>query len=108
MKTNNCEKTQHKLLQHIIPKVSQAQNTKLTQKIQISEIKEAIYSMENGKSPGIDGLPIEFYKDFFELLKNNLQNLHNNTLFHDKNTPKTCNQALITLIPKKGDIKQLK
>ena len=78
MKTNNCGTTHNKLLQQLTPNVSQTQNSKLTQKIQISEIKEAIYSTENGKSPGIDSLPIEFYKDFFELLKDNLQNTNKN------------------------------
>ena len=28
--------------------------------------------MENDKSPGIDVLPIEFYKEFFENIKNDL------------------------------------
>ena len=27
--------------------------------------------MENGKSPGIDGIPVEFYKEFFDLFKKN-------------------------------------
>ena len=40
--------------------------------------------MENGKSPGIDGLPIEFYKDFFQILKDDLQNLYNNTISNQK------------------------
>ena len=64
--------------------------------------------MENGKPPGIDGFPIEFYKDFFQILKSDLQNLYNNTLFQTKNTPKTWNQALITLLPKNGNIEQQK
>ena len=34
------------------------QNNTLTKPIQINEIKEAIYSMDNGKSPGIDGILI--------------------------------------------------
>ena len=28
--------------------------------------------MENEKSPGTDGIPIEFYKTFYELLENDL------------------------------------
>ena len=70
--------------------------------IQINETKEAINSIENGKSPGVDGVPIEFYKEFFEIIKYDLQTPFNNTLFQSQGSPKTWNQAIITLIPKKG------
>ena len=36
--------------------------------------------MENGKSPGIDRLPIEFYKEFYEQLKYDLQDLQQNPI----------------------------
>ena len=36
--------------------------------------------MENGKSPGVDGLPTEFYKVFFEN-KNTINNQHLTTLY---------------------------
>ena len=59
--------------------------------------------MENGKSPGIDGIPIEFYKEFFDLLKKDLQDICNYVLFEQKITPKTWNQAIISLIPKQTE-----
>ena len=64
--------------------------------------------MENGKSPGVDGIPIEFYKEFLEIIKYDLQKTFNETLFENQITPKTWNQAIITLIPKKGNTKLLK
>ena len=64
--------------------------------------------MENDKSPGVDGLPIEFYKKFFEKIKHDLQTTYNKTLFQKQQPPKTWNQAIITLIPKKGDTRLLK
>ena len=64
--------------------------------------------MENGKSPGVDGIPIEFYKEFLEIIKYDLQKTFNETLFENQITPKTWNQAIITLIPKKGSTKLLK
>ena len=64
--------------------------------------------MENDKSSGVEGLPIKFYKNFFEKIKHNLQITLNKTLFQKQLTPKTWNQAIITLIPKKGDTKLLK
>ena len=59
--------------------------------------------MENNKSPGIDGIPAEFYKEFYSLLKKDLQEIFNKVLFTYKTTPKTWNQAIITLIPKQTE-----
>ena len=64
--------------------------------------------MENDKSPGIDGIPIEFYKTFYHTIENDLLQIYNNILFYEQNTTKTMHQAIITLIPKKGDLNQLK
>ena len=54
--------------------------------------------MENRKSPGINENPVEFYKEVFDLLKKDLQDIFNNLLFHFKTTPKTWTQAIITLM----------
>ena len=67
-KTKSCKTTQKDLLNPISNKVTDEQNYKLTEKIQLSEIKDAIRAMENGKSPGIEGIPIEFYKEFLETI----------------------------------------
>ena len=60
--------------------------------------------MKNQESPGIDGLPIEYYKEFYEYLKDDLSQLFNNILFTEKQSLKTMNQEVITLIPKKNYI----
>ena len=98
-----CSDTQKQLLQQIKPKITDLQNQKLTKQIQITEIQQALQTMENGKSPGIDGIPIEFYREFFELLKKDLQDIFNNVLFEQKITPKTWNHAIISLIPKQTE-----
>ena len=64
--------------------------------------------MKNGKSPGVDGIPIEFYKEFLETIILDLQKTFNETWFKNKKMPKSWNQAIITLIPIKGNIKLLK
>ena len=63
--------------------------------------------MENIKSPGIDGIPIEFYKTFFKILESDLLEIYNNILFKEREITNTMHQAIITLIPKK-DINKLK
>ena len=70
------------------------QNQNLIKPIDISEIKFAIQNMENDKSPGIDGIPIEFYKEFFPIIKNDLKYIFNKVLFNLQTTPKTWNQAI--------------
>ena len=64
--------------------------------------------MENAKSPGIDGILIEFYNGFTETIKKDLQKAFSEILFTKKITPKTWDQTIITLAPKKGDINLLK
>ena len=69
----------------------------------MTEIQQALQTMENGKSPGTAGIPIEFYKEFFELLKKDLQDIFNNVLFEQKITAQTWNQAIISLISKQTE-----
>ena len=64
--------------------------------------------MENQKSPGIDGIPIEFYKENYDLLEDDLYQLYTNIFFQEKYSPTTMKQAIITLLPKKDDLEQLK
>ena len=58
--------------------------------------------MENDKSPGIDGIPIELSKTFYHTIENDLLKIYNNILFYEQNITKTMYQAIITLIPKRG------
>ena len=65
--------------------------------------------MKNGKSPGIDGIPIEFYKKNFQLVKKDLQETCNKIIFQTKTAPTTWKQAIIALIPKQTEkLKSLK
>ena len=64
--------------------------------------------MENEKSPGVDGIPIEFQKELLETVILDLQKTFNETLFTNKKAPKTWNHTIITLIPKKVNTKLLK
>ena len=69
--------------------------------ISMDEIKEFILKMKNNKTPGVDGLPIEFYKIFWHDIKDILYqsycySFENNTLTISQK------QGLITLLPKSG------
>ena len=107
-KPKTCAIAQKKLLKNITHKTTNKKNEKLTKKVEINEIREAIQIIENGTSPRVDGIPIEFYKEFLETIIPDFQKTYNETLFINKKMSKTWNQAKITLIPKKGNIKLLK
>ncbi|KAL6483991.1 hypothetical protein MHYP_G00088640 [Metynnis hypsauchen] len=42
--------------------------SELFEKLSLGELYEALQGMENGRAPGIDGLPVEFYKAFWSVL----------------------------------------
>lgn len=56
----------------VMPKISDNDHEMLDFPLQLSEIKEAIQLMNNGKSPGPNGYPVEFYKKFSDQLFNHL------------------------------------
>ena len=87
-KQKNCSETQKELLKNTPKLVQNNQNEKLIKPINKNELKEAIDQMENDKSPGIDGIPIEFYKTFYDKIEKDLLQIYNNILFTEKTLQK--------------------
>ena len=83
-----------------IPRVSPNDNQALDAPLTLSEIKEAISSMNSGKSPGPDGYPVEFYKRFSNQLAPLLLEMFNYS-YSQGSLPPTLMQASISLIYKK-------
>ena len=96
--TSKLRGNKNQLLTKILNKLQTQQNEKIRSYINKNELKQAINQMENNKSPGLDGIPIEFYKTFYEVIENDLLQLYKSILFIEKNTTKTMQQAIITLI----------
>jgi hypothetical protein len=79
-------------------------NQSMEAEISDSEIHDALFSMQNGKSLGPDGFTVEFFKHFYDLLKNDLLKV----VTESKNNGRVINSfnsTFICLIPKtqKGD-----
>ena len=66
---NVNEKTQEKLLRNVKTKLSKEKQTELDKPFTEKEIAKAIEKLQNGKSPGLDGFPIEFYKEYWYKIK---------------------------------------
>ncbi len=72
------------------------------------EIEEAIMQLNNGKSPGKDGLPSEFYKVFIKELTPILKKVYDE-IFKKDETSHFMGIGVVKLIyKKKGDIADLK
>ena len=96
-----------KLLRPLKTKITN-DNKKVTQQIIFAKLKTAIYQLDNGKSTGIDGIPIEYFKSYYEYLKNDLLQLYNLILFENNNLTTSLNQAIITFSFKNDKKENLK
>ena len=67
------------------------------------ECLQALKLMENNKSPGLDGLPVEFYKKFFYLFGHHLVKLYNAAFIWGQLSP-SQRTALMTLLCKKLEL----
>ena len=71
------------------------------------ECKRAVFAMQKNKTPGSDGISIEFYQVFWPLLKDFLvESL--NECYTSEMMSDTQRKGFITLLFKKGDCKELK
>ena len=92
----------HSFLNQIeIPVLTKSAKKELNSLIVASELSEAIDSMKGGKAPGPDGILIEIYKNFKDMLLVPLLNMCEESLEKGE-LPPSLQNALITLILKPG------
>ena len=91
---------QDKLLNNYDQKISDNWHKKLKEKFTEKEIYNSLKDMSEDSAPGKDGLPMEFYRTFWYLIKEDFTNLVNFIFFVEKEITKTIESAIISLIPK--------
>lgn len=84
-----------------LPSLSETEREILNADISCEELLATIKSLNNGKSPGPDGLSNEIYKKFGLLLVPYLRALYTRS-YEDGVLPQTLTEATITLLLKKG------
>lgn len=82
------------------PLIDEASAQSLENPITLVELNTAMISLQNGKCPGPDGYPIEFFKKFWIKLAPLLLDMFNES-FKSGDLPRTLSQAFISLILKK-------
>lgn len=83
------------------PIIDEETATNLESPFSKEEFITATRSMQNGKSPGPDGYPSEFFKKFANELAPILLSVYEES-FNSGSLPETMRQAVISLIHKKG------
>ena len=108
--TRKSRKTERECLQYIAsintPKLSDIDKLSCKGKLTLQNCWDVPNSMKSGKAPGNDGLTKEFYVCFFGEVAPLLVNSYNYS-FKVGEFPTSQNQAVITLIEKKGRDKRL-
>ncbi len=90
-----------------LPKLQPKQRETLDSDISLQELTDAVKQLSSGRSPGIDGITTDFYhyfwnvlgQDFYEVVKE---------CFENGFLPSSCRRAVLSLLPKKGDLGLLK
>ncbi|CAM2114427.1 unnamed protein product [Caretta caretta] len=89
-----------------LPTVSAGNRDRLELPLSLAELSETLRRMPTNKSPGMDGLTVEFYRmvwaeDVPELVIIWAESLQSRVL------PLSCRRAVLALLPKKGDLRDL-
>lgn len=92
-------------IKHNIPQVEQDFQIICDAEIQLKELDNAISHMALGKAPGQDGLTTNFYKFFWNEIKNMLFEVFKECVGNNTLTI-TMKQGVITLLPKPGKDKR--
>ncbi len=90
-----------------LSRVSEEGNLELSKALSLEELHKALRGMESGKAPGTDGLPVDFYKSFWSVLGEDLLAVLNESLAEGR-LPLSYRRAVLTLLPKKGDLTDIK
>lgn len=103
----DCSQSAVEEMHRGLPTLNAVQAEQLDSDITLEEITIAVQQLSLGRSPGIDGLSSEFYKCFWELLKKDLHDVFKDS-FNSGTLPTSCTRAVLSLLPKKGDLGLLK
>lgn len=103
----SCEKSASDEFLCELPQFSEQGKMDLESPFYFTEISKAVLDLNLGKSPWIDGLTAVFYKCFWNLIGHDFYAVLLECV--DKEIlPLSCRRAVLTLIPKKGDLGLLK
>lgn len=102
-----CNEEMADVLLQDLPHFSDQEKSMMDKLLTFDELSTAVQEMSSGKTPGLDGLNTEFYKQFWPIIGEDLfavfiESLKRGTL------PMSLRRAVVTLLPKKGDLEDIR
>ena len=100
--------SQQRVLNFINARVTDSDSERMQELVSESEVFKIVKNIKKNKSPGSDGLTIEFYIQTWHIIGRELTETINNTILGDS-LPNSWNEGVVTLIYKdKGDAEEIK
>ncbi|CAM2106655.1 unnamed protein product [Caretta caretta] len=96
-----------RMLWEELPTVSASNRDRQELPLTLAEFSEALRHMPTDKSPGMDGLTVEVYRMFWDILSPDLVTVWAKSL-QSGVLPLSCRRALLALLPKRGDLHDLR
>ncbi len=103
----NCDAVSADDLFKDLPQLGDEQKRTLDTLITFKELTEAMHQLHVGRSPGIDGIPVDFYQNFWDTIGQDFYEVLLDCI-RSKTLPISCRRAVLSLLPKKGDLGLLK
>ncbi|KAJ8029065.1 hypothetical protein HOLleu_28369 [Holothuria leucospilota] len=100
------ENIQLEFLNHLDRFLSEEETQFCEEEINLEELSFALSHMKSNKSPGLDGLTVEFFKKFWDVLGPILLRICS-TIYESSEMCESMKTGMISLIPKKGDLTRL-
>uniref|UniRef100_A0A4W5KWL2 Reverse transcriptase domain-containing protein n=1 Tax=Hucho hucho TaxID=62062 RepID=A0A4W5KWL2_9TELE len=105
-KAEPCDDEMADILLQDLPQLMEEEKSRLDQPLTFDELTVAVQELSSGKVPGLDGLNAEFYKKFWSVIGKDLFSVLE---CRERGTlPVSLRRAVITLLPKKGDLGDIK
>ena len=90
-----------------LPQIRYEDRDTLDEIITLDELNKTVKLLAHGRTPGIDGIPNEFYQKFWHIIGGDLCEVLSCAI-SDGILPLSCTRAVVTLLPKRGDLTKLK
>jgi hypothetical protein len=88
-------------------RLNEGDRAALTAPFSMQEIMDAVFSLKHNSAPSPDGLPAEFFQEFWEVIKKDLFNMFRD--FYTGSFPiERLDYGVVTLIPKVDNANEMK